>query len=239
MWCLHNDKETLERPSGVLATATALLVTYINFVFRLQSLKCFLIFFLIKDFLHCTPYVLHGHFSNWQLYTVLSQWRFVNISVIASYRALLAFTLQAIYYIVAKLVSFQDAICLKGITSRYQTELPHVFVVSPIQVTTHWSAREDPSWIAGTFRLRDVIAEVLDKCLPEVSTEPTPLAVTGESLPRGTTLEPGARLNILARGFYSPMERAFLMSGFHAPELLPTVFTRPLLRCMLPMRSNN
>ena len=43
-------KETLERPSGVLATATALLVTFINFVFRLQSLKCFLIpFFLPGD----------------------------------------------------------------------------------------------------------------------------------------------------------------------------------------------
>ena len=30
-----------------------------------------------------------------------------------------------------------------------------------------------------------------------------------QSLPRGTTLQPGARLDILARGFYSPMERAF------------------------------
>ena len=39
--------------------------------------------------------------------------------------------------------------------------------------------------------------------------EPPLLPVTGESLPRGTTLEPGARLDILARGFYSPMERAF------------------------------
>ena len=38
-------KETLDRPSGVLATATALLVTYVKLVFRLQSLKCFLIFF--------------------------------------------------------------------------------------------------------------------------------------------------------------------------------------------------
>ena len=37
-------------------------------------------------------------------------------------------------------------------------------------------------------RLRDVIAELLNKCLPQVSTEPPLLPVTGESLPRGTTL---------------------------------------------------
>ena len=58
-------------------------------------------------------------------------------------------------------------------------------------------------------RLHDVIAELLNKCLPEFSTEPPLLPVTGESLPRGTTLERGARLDILARGLYSPMERAF------------------------------
>ena len=33
--------------------------------------------------------------------------------------------------------------------------------------------------------------------------------MTGESLPRGTTLQDGARLDVAARGFYSPMERAF------------------------------
>ena len=57
------------------------------------------------------------------------------------------------------------------------------------------------------------------------------------SVPRGTTLEPGARLDNLARGFYSPMERAFFDVRVSHPELLPTVFMRPLLRCMLPMRS--
>ena len=66
-------------------------------------------------------------------------------------------------------------------------------------------------------RLRDVIAELLNKCLPEVSTEPPLLLVTGESLPRGTTLEPGVRLNILARGFYSPIERAFFDVGVSHP----------------------
>jgi len=58
-------------------------------------------------------------------------------------------------------------------------------------------------------RLRDVIAGLLEKCMPEVMTEPPLLPVTGESLLRGTTLKDSARLDILARGFYSPMERAF------------------------------
>ena len=46
-------------------------------------------------------------------------------------------------------------------------------------------------------RLRDVIAELLNTCLPKVSTEPPLLQVTAESLPRGTTLEPGARQEFL------------------------------------------
>ena len=52
-------------------------------------------------------------------------------------------------------------------------------------------------------------AGLFNKCLPEVSTELPLLPVTGESHPRGTTLEPGARLDILASGFHSPTERAF------------------------------
>jgi len=58
-------------------------------------------------------------------------------------------------------------------------------------------------------RLRDVIAGLLEKCMPEVMTEPPLLPVTGESIPRGTTLNDSARLDILARGFYPPMEREF------------------------------
>ena len=134
------------------------------------------------------------------------------------------------------IIIIQDAICL-----RYNFTIPNRAATctcgEPNTVDHTLICKRGPFVNCRHNRLRDVISELLNKCLPEVSTEPPLLPVTGESLSRGTTLEPGARLDILAKGFYSPMERAFLMLGCHTPELLPTVFMRPLLRCMLPIRS--
>ena len=103
---------------------------------------------------------------------------------------------------------FQDAICL-----RYNFLIPNRAVrciCGELNTVDHTLiCKRGPFVNCRHNRLRDVIAALLNKCLPEVSTEPLLLPVTGESLPRGTTLQPGARLDILARGFYSPMERAF------------------------------
>ena len=103
---------------------------------------------------------------------------------------------------------FQDAICL-----RYNFTIPNRAATcicgEPNTVDHTLICKRGPFVNCRHNRLCDVIAELLNKCLPEVSTESPLLPVTGESLPRETTLEPGARLDILARGFYSPMERAF------------------------------
>ena len=58
-------------------------------------------------------------------------------------------------------------------------------------------------------RLRDTIASVLEKICNEVVVEPMLQPCTGESLRKGTCLEDGARLDIAARGLWSPMEMAF------------------------------
>ena len=60
-------------------------------------------------------------------------------------------------------------------------------------------------------RLRDTIASVLEKICNEVVVEPMLQPCTGESLRKGTCLEDGARLDIAARGLWSPMEMAFFI----------------------------
>ena len=50
-----------------------------------------------------------------------------------------------------------------------------------------------------------------------------------------TCLEDGARLDIAARGLWSPMEMAFfdvMVLIFYTPEPNPTLNTRPKLKCM-------
>ena len=58
-------------------------------------------------------------------------------------------------------------------------------------------------------RLRDTVASILEKICNEVVVEPTLQPCTGESLRPGTILDDGARLDIAARGLWSPMEMAF------------------------------
>ena len=56
---------------------------------------------------------------------------------------------------------------------------------------------------------RDTIASVLGKIYNEVIVEPMLQPCTGISLRKGTCLEDGASLDIVARGLWSPMEMAF------------------------------
>ena len=80
---------------------------------------------------------------------------------------------------------FQDAICL-----RYNFLIPNRAVrciCGELNTVDHTLiCKRGPFVNCRHNRLRDVIAALLNKCLPEVSTEPLLLPVTGESLPRGT-----------------------------------------------------
>ena len=76
-------------------------------------------------------------------------------------------------------------------------------------------------------RLRDVIAELLNTCLPKVSTEPPLLQVTAESLPRGTTLEPGARQEFLPEVSTHQCNEHFLCQGFKPRSSYPQCLRDP------------
>ena len=58
--------------------------------------------------------------------------------------------------------------------------------------------------------LRDTQAELLQNACYDVQVEPGLLPVTDEELPASTSTEDGARLDISARGIWSPMEQVFL-----------------------------
>jgi len=83
---------------------------------------------------------------------------------------------------------FQEAICL-----RYNFLLPHRALnclcgeLNTVDLTL--ICKKMPFVNCRHNRLRDVIAGLFEKCMPEVMTEPPLLPVTGESLPRGTTLK--------------------------------------------------
>ena len=57
--------------------------------------------------------------------------------------------------------------------------------------------------------LRDAEAKLLEGACKDVEVEPHLLPVENEELPRGTTLQDGARLDISARGLWNPLERVF------------------------------
>ena len=58
--------------------------------------------------------------------------------------------------------------------------------------------------------IRDTTASLLAKVCKDVITEPKLLPLTGENLPSGTNLKSDARLDVSARGLWSPLDKAFL-----------------------------
>ena len=58
--------------------------------------------------------------------------------------------------------------------------------------------------------LRDLFAELLREFCHDVDTEPVLLPLTGEKLPPGSNTADGARLDVSARGLYSPLDKAFI-----------------------------
>ena len=57
--------------------------------------------------------------------------------------------------------------------------------------------------------LKNTTAELLKQVCKDVEDEPGLINVTTEQLPKGTTTEDGAKLDISARGFWTPLDRAF------------------------------
>ena len=58
--------------------------------------------------------------------------------------------------------------------------------------------------------LRDLSVEILSEVCQDVGREPHLLPVTGELLPPGSNTKDGARLDVSARGIWTPLARAFL-----------------------------
>ena len=58
--------------------------------------------------------------------------------------------------------------------------------------------------------LKNMTAILLEQVCKDVFIEPALINVTSESLPTGTSRDEGARLDISARGFWTPLDRAFL-----------------------------
>ena len=55
----------------------------------------------------------------------------------------------------------------------------------------------------------DTTAHLLEKVKYGVQSKPNLLPVGNKTLPTGTNLTDGARLDIVARGFWSPLDKAF------------------------------
>jgi hypothetical protein len=57
--------------------------------------------------------------------------------------------------------------------------------------------------------LRNTTAKLLDQVCSDVYPEPPLINVAGEQLPPGTNVQDGARLDVSARNFWTPLDRAF------------------------------
>ena len=58
--------------------------------------------------------------------------------------------------------------------------------------------------------IRDTIGQLVKEVCKDVKLEPALLPVTGEQLPTGSNISDGARSDVSALGFWTPMSRAFL-----------------------------
>ena len=58
--------------------------------------------------------------------------------------------------------------------------------------------------------IRDLFAELLSEVCKDVITEPPLLPLTGETLPAGSNLSDGARLDISCRNLWSPLAEALI-----------------------------
>jgi hypothetical protein len=104
---------------------------------------------------------------------------------------------------------FHDAICL-----RYDFKIKGVSrtcVCGADYSVNHCMTCKKGGYVTMRHNsLRDLTAEVLGEFCKDVGIEPHLLPVTGESLPTGSNIKDGARLDVSARGIWTPLARAFL-----------------------------
>ena len=84
--------------------------------------------------------------------------------------------------------------------------------------------------------LRDTTAELLRQVCKDVEPEPQLLPVAGVQLPNGTNIADEARLDVSARSFWSPLDRAFIDIRVPHPKPNQTV-KRALPKCTYHMRT--
>ena len=66
--------------------------------------------------------------------------------------------------------------------------------------------------------IRDLFAELLSEVCKDVITEPPLLPLTGETLPAGSNLSDGARLDISCRNLWSPLSKALIDVRIFNPQ---------------------
>ena len=66
--------------------------------------------------------------------------------------------------------------------------------------------------------IRDLFAELLSEVCKDVITEPPLLPLTGETLPAGSNLNDGARLDISCRNLWSPLAKALIDVRIFNPQ---------------------
>ena len=104
---------------------------------------------------------------------------------------------------------FTDAICM-----RYDLKLKDVpkrcFCGGEYSIAHCLSCKNGGFVHIRHNTIRDTVGQLVKEVCKDVQLEPTLLPVTGEQLPAGSNTADGARSDISALGFWTPMSRAFL-----------------------------
>ena len=103
---------------------------------------------------------------------------------------------------------FEDALCL-----RYNLKLkdvPNKCICGMDYSINHCLTCSNGGYVIMRHNsVRDTTHELLQEVCKDVRTEPALLPVTGEELPHGSNTADGARADVSALGFWSPLSRAF------------------------------
>ena len=93
---------------------------------------------------------------------------------------------------------------------RYLVALRHVYICGQINTQDHSLVCKKGGFVSIRHNtIRDTAAGLLEKVCKDVNIEPTLLPVENRELPSGTNRAEGARLDIAARGFWTPLDKSF------------------------------
>ena len=105
---------------------------------------------------------------------------------------------------------FQDALALRYDLVLSTLDRPKHCVCGQINNINHSMICKLGGYVSLRHdSLKRTTAELLSNVCKDVVIEPTLINVTTEQLPRGANIADGARLDVSARGFWTPMDRAF------------------------------